>query len=53
MEELTCRQKVISKRVWEMYPVIDKQSFPEQVQCRWAEWIEQVPVFGFNSGKYD
>ena len=53
LEELTRRQKVISERVWEMYPMIDKESLPEQVQCRWTEWIEQVPVFGFNSGKYD
>ena len=53
IEELTWRQKVISERIWEMYPMIDKESLPEQVQCRWAQWIEQVPVFGSNSGKYD
>ena len=38
IEELTQRQKVISERVWEMYPMMDKES---------------SPGFGFNSGKYD
>ena len=52
-EELTRRQKVISEGVWETYPMIDKESLPKQVQCRWTQWIEQVPVFGFNSRKYD
>ena len=33
--------------------MIDKESLPEQVQCRWTQWIEQVPVFDFNSGKRD
>ena len=33
--------------------MIDKESLPEQVQCKWAQRIEQVSVFSFNSGKYD
>ena len=23
------------------------------MDCRWTQWIEQVPVVGFNSRKYD
>jgi len=26
---------------------------PHAVRVRWIDWLNQVPVFGFNSGKYD
>ena len=33
--------------------MVDKESLHERVQEMWARWVNQVPVFGFNSGKYD
>ena len=36
-----------------MYPMVDKESLHERVQEMWVRWVYQVPVFGFNSGKYD
>ena len=35
------------------YPIVDEDSLPKQVQKSWIDWINQVPVLGFNSGKYD
>ena len=26
---------------------------PGEVQKQWRQWVNQVPVIGFNSGKYD
>ena len=26
---------------------------PDEVQKQWKQWVNQVPVIGFNSGKYD
>ena len=51
--ELTCRQELISKEVWDKYPMIDESSLPKQVRERWMNWINQIPKFWFNSGKYD
>ena len=51
--ELTRRQKIISKEVWNRYPMSDEFSLPKQVRERWMNWANQVPVFGFNSRKYD
>ena len=33
--------------------MLDESSLPKQVRERWMNWVNQVPVFGFNSGKYD
>ena len=33
--------------------MVDESSLPERVQETWGRWINQVPVFGFNSRKYD
>ena len=33
--------------------MIDESSLPKQVRERWMNWINQVPVLGFNSRKYD
>ena len=49
--ELNCRQEIISREVWNRYPMVDEESLPEQVRKRWISWINQVPMFGFNSGK--
>ena len=51
--KLNHRQEIISTEVWDKYPTIDKSSLPRQVRERWMNWINQVPVFGFNNGKYD
>ena len=34
MKELTRSQEVISEKVWKMYPIVDEESLPEQVQLR-------------------
>ena len=36
-----------------MYPVVDEDSLPSRVQSAWLNWVSQIPIFGFNSGKYD
>ena len=33
--------------------MIDEESIPEGVPKQWEEWCNQVPVLGFNSGKYN
>ena len=33
--------------------MVDEENLLELVQGRWINWVNQVPVFGFNSGKYD
>ena len=33
--------------------MIDEESLPKQGRERWINWVNQVPVFGFNSGKCD
>ena len=51
--ELTHRQEIISREVWKMYTMIDEESLLKQVRERWINWVNQVPVFGCNSRKYD
>ena len=53
LKKLTRRQETISKEVWEMYQVVDRESSLSQVRERWIDWVNQVPIFGFNSEKYD
>ena len=52
VKELVCRQEIISE-VWKMYLTEDVDSLLERVQSRWTTWVNQVPMFSFNSGKYD
>ena len=33
--------------------MIDEESIPEGVPKQWEQWCNQVPVLGFNSGKYN
>ena len=33
--------------------MLDESSLPKQVQERWMNWVNQVPVCGFNGRKYD
>ena len=52
--ELERRQKLIVKDVKASYPEPDDfDMVPDRVQEDWKRWINQVPVVGFNSGKYD
>ena len=53
LEEILRRQELIFKEVWRLYPMRDEESIPKSVRRRWGEWVAQVPVLGFNSGKYD
>ena len=31
----------------------DFQMLPGEVKNQWRQWVNQVPVIGFNKGKYD
>ena len=53
LEEILRRQELISKEVWRQHPMQDEDSIPMSVRKKWGEWVNQVPVLGFNSGKYD
>ena len=54
VKELERRQELIADRVGDMYPLPDdKEYLPVKTQNMWKEWVNQVSVFGFNSGKYD
>ena len=53
MKEVLCRQQLISKEVKHLYPMQDEESIPKSVREKWTTWVKQVPVLGFNSGKYD
>ena len=35
-----------------LYPS-DFQMLPGKVEEQWSQWVNQIPVIGFNSGKYD
>ena len=34
-----------------MLPML--KMLPAEVKKEWIQWVDQVPVIGFNSGKYD
>ena len=52
--ELELRQKLIVDDVKDSYPKPDDfDMLPYRVEKDWERWINQVPVIGFNSGKYD
>ena len=57
VEDLKERQKKIAEEVNSLYPLPesnnDRVNLPKNVRNLWETWIEQVPVFGFNSGSYD
>ena len=57
MRDLKERQRKISEEVNSLYPLPvtndDKVHLPLNVQNLWKTWVNQVPVFGFNSGRYD
>ena len=63
VKELIKRQGVIVEKIEmvfadfsESFSKNDYQTFghlPKKVIDNWKSWVKQVPVFGFNSGKYD
>ena len=54
IEVLTEKQEAIAADVLKqyLYPS-DFQMLPGEVKEQWRQWVNQVPVIGFNSGKYD
>ena len=57
MEDLKERQRKIAEEVNSLYPLPesndDRVHLPDNVKNLWKTWVKQVPVFGFNSGRYD
>ena len=53
ISDLEHRQKTISEKIRKKYPMPDKDSIPKNVLEQYEKWCNQVPVLGFNSGKYD
>ena len=57
MRDLKERQRKIEEKVDSLYSLPkstdDSVHLPVNVQNLWKTWVKQVPVFGFNSGRYD
>ena len=63
IEALTGKEKAIAADVLKQHPYssdfqiskISKISlrFPDEVKKQWEQWVNQVPLIGFDSGKYD
>ena len=57
MRDLKERQRKIAEKVDSLYPLPkstdDSVHLPVNIQNLWKTWVKQVPVFGFNSGRYD
>ena len=54
IEVLTEKQEAIAADALKQHPYpSDFQMFPDEVQKQWMQWVNPVPVIGFNSGKYD
>ena len=69
MQDLMERQEKIAKEVNSLYPFPEsvkndesdesdklikaEAHLPKKVRNLWKTWVNQVPVFGFNSGRYD
>ena len=53
VNEFTHHQAIISEQVWNAYPIMDSERMPKCVRCVWIHWVSQVPMFGFNSRKYN
>ena len=51
---LTEKQEAIVADVLRQHPYLsDFQMLSGEVRKQWRQWVNQVPVIGFNSGKYD
>ena len=57
VEDLKERHRKIAEEVNLLYPLPksndERVHLPNNVQNLWKTWVNQVPVFGFNSGRYD
>ena len=54
IEVLTEKQEAIAADVLKQHPYpSDFQMVPGEVKEQWRQWVNQVPVIGFNSGKYE
>ena len=54
IEVVTEKQEAIAADVLKQHPYpSDFQMLPGEVQKQWRQWVNQVHVIGFNSGKYD
>ena len=57
VEDLLERQRKIAQKVDSLYPLPksndDRVSLSEKARNLRKTWVNQVPVFGFNSGRYD
>ena len=57
VEDLKERQRKIAEEVDSLYPLPESDEdgayLPDEVRNLWETWVNQVPVFGFNSGRYD
>ena len=54
IEVLAEKQEAIAADALRQHPYpSDFQMLPGEVQKQWRQWVNQVPVIGFNSGKYD
>ena len=54
IEALTEKQKAIVADVLKQYPYpSDFQMLLDEMKKQWKQWVNQVPVIGFNSGKCD
>ena len=54
MEDLQERQIKIAQVVESLYPQPESDEDGEKKENPiWRNWVNQVPVFGFNSGRYD
>ena len=54
IEVLTGKQEEIAAVALKQHPYpSDFQMLPGEVQKQWSQWVNQVSVIGFNSGKYD
>ena len=54
IEVLTEKQEEIAADVLKQHPYpSDFQMLPDEVKKQLKQWVNEVPVIGFNSGKYD
>ena len=54
VEALTGKQDTIAAEVLKQHPYpSDFQMLSSEVKEQWKQWVNQVPVIGLNSGKYD
>ena len=54
IKTLTEKQEAIAADVLKQHSYLsDFQMLPGEVKEQWRQWVNQVPVISFNSGKYD